>query len=104
MPAGNSIVATSTELLADRAKQLIHAAWLQPGSRSMARMADSIVDELVQALTALHDYRLAQICGVPPEGAPLLDQVQQVLSSLLPLGADRAQYSKPSVPANSAFG
>jgi hypothetical protein len=102
MPATNSIVATTTELLVERAKLQLHAAWLQPGSRSMDRMADTIVDDLVQSLTALHDFRLAQICGVPPEGAPLIDQVQQVLTSLLPCGSD--QYSKPSAPASSAFG
>jgi hypothetical protein len=109
MPAANSIVATTTELLVDRAKQRLHAAWLQPGRRSMDRLAETIVDELAQSLAALHDFRLAQVCGVPPEGAPLLDQVQQIFTSLLPLGpgagtAPTAQYSKPSAPASSAFG
>jgi len=90
MPEAHSIVATTTHMLVDRAKEQLHAAWLQPGSRAMDRQADQIVDELVESLSALLDFRLAQICGVPQEGAPVLDQVQQVMAALVPLTADRA--------------
>jgi hypothetical protein len=104
MPERNSLVATATHLLVEQAKAQLHAAWLQPGSRSMDRMADRIIDELVESLSTVLDFRLAQICGVPSEGAPVFEQVQQVMSGLLPLTADGTQYSKPSAPANSAFG
>ncbi len=90
MSERNSILATATALLAEQAKERLHQAWLQPGSRSMDRLADGIIDQLVQSLVVLHDFRLAQFCGLPPDGAPLLDQVDQLLDMLRPSAATNA--------------